>query len=266
MTQNPSGIDGITNLDGRTVAFINNADPDQGGGDVTTQFDPLINTGGVAGAGSFDSIPFAQATPLTQAQRYSVWRIEYVTTTGGQQYIRLNSVLSVDNLNKFNILFGTEYSNTEWYKNANGVFEQIPLLTAIKDILYYQDGTDPEIFGQIRVIDQEQADTIFISDIIGQPTYTSPTGVKFTNGLKVQFRGTTFPASYENQEYYVEGVGTAIKLLPVADFITPETYTQSASVPYDSTGYDVGNYDATDNAPLVPDYLTINRASPDLNA
>ena len=267
LTQNPSGIDGITNLDGRTVAFINNADPDQGGWDVTTQFDPLINTGGgVAGAGSFDSIPFAQATPLTQAQRYSVWRIEYVTTTDGQQYIRLNSVLSVDNLNKFNILFGTEYSNTEWYKNANGVFEQIPLLTAIKDVLYYQDGTDPEIFGQIRVIDQDQAATIFISDIIGQPAYTSPTGVKFTNGLKVQFRGTTFPASYENQEYYVEGVGTAIKLLPVADFITPETYTQSASVPYDSIGYDVGNYDATDNAPLVPDYLTINRASPDLNA
>jgi hypothetical protein len=27
----------------------------------------------------------------------------------------------------------------------------------------------------------------------------------------------------------------------------------------------VGNYDATQNAPLVPDYLTINRASPDLN-
>jgi len=265
-TQNPSGIDGITNLDGRTVAFVSNASADQGGWDLATQFDPLINTGGAGGVGSFDSIPFAQATPLTQSQRYSVWKIEYVTTTGGQQYIKLNNVLLVDNLDKFNIAFGTEYSNTDWYKNANGVFEQIPLLTAIKDVLYYQDGTDPEIFGQLRIIDQDQADTIFIDDVIGQPTYTSPTGVIFTNGLKIQFRGTTFPASYENQQYYVDGVGTAIKLLPVADFITPETYTQSASVPYDSTGYDIGNFDATDNAPEIPDYITINRASADLNA
>ena len=264
---NPSGIDGITNLNGRTVAFINNADPDQGGWEVSTQFDPLINTGGgVAGAGSFDSISFSQATPLTQAQRYSVWKIEYVTTTGGQQYIRLNSILPVENLDKFNILFGTQYSSTEWYKNADGIFEQIPLLTAIKDVLFYQDGTDPEIFGQIRLIDQDQASTIFIEDIIGQQTYTSPNGVLLTNGLKVQFRGTTFPTNYENQEYYVEGVGTAIKLLPVADFVTPETYTQSASIPFDSIGYDVGNYDSTNNAPLIPDYLTINRASPDLNA
>ena len=262
--QNSSGIDGITNLDGRTVAFINDASSDQGGWDIATQFDPL--TSGSGGIGAFDTTTFAQATPLTQAQRYSIWKIEYITTTGGQQYIRLNSVLGVSNAEKFNVLFGTQYSNTGWYKNSNGVFEQIPLLTAIKDVLYYQDGTDPAIFGQLRIINQDQADTLFIDDIIGQPTYTSPNGVTFTNGLKVQFRGTTFPASYENQEYYIEGVGTAIKLLPVVNFVTPESYTQSSSVPYDSTGYDVGNFDATDNAPLVPDYITINRASLDLNA
>jgi hypothetical protein len=266
-TQNPDGIDGITNLNGRTVAFVNNADADQGGWEITSQFDPLPNVGNVqSAAGSFDSVPFAQATPLTQAQRYSVWQIEYITTTGGQQYMQLNRVMPVENLEKFNVLFGTQYSSTEWYKNADGIFEQIPLLTAIKDVLYYQDGTDPELFGQIRLINQDQASTIFVEDIIGQPSYTSPNGVVFTNGLKVQFRGTTFPASYENQEYYVEGVGTTIKLLPVANFVTPETYTQSATIPFDSVGYDIGNYDASDNAPLIPDYLTINRASPDLNA
>jgi len=266
-TANPNGIDNIINLNGRTVAFINDAPDDQGGWEIATQFDPLINTGGgIAGAGSFDSVPFAQATPLTQEQRYSIWQIEYVTTTGGQQYIKLNSVLPVENLEKFNVLFGTEYSNTEWYKNAEGVFERIPLLTAIRDVLYYQDGTDPEIFGQIRLLDIENASTIFISDIVGRPTYTSPNGVVFTNGLKIQFRGTTFPAEYENKEYYVEGVGTAIRLLPVSEFVTPETYTESASVPYDSTPYDFGNFDSTDNAPLVPDYITISRASPDTNA
>jgi hypothetical protein len=267
LAQNPTGIDTITNLNGRTIVFINNADADQGGWEIATQFDPLLNTGpGISGIGSFDSVSFSQATPLTQSQRYSVWKIEYVTTASAQQYIRLNSVLTVANLEKFNILFGTEYSGTDWYKNATGVFEQIPLLTAIKDVLYYQDATDPEIFGQIRLINQAQSGTIFINDIIDSPTYTSPNGVVFSNGLKVQFSGTTSPAEYSTQQYYVEGVGIAIKLLPVGNFVTPETYTRSATVPYDSLGYDIGNYDASLNAPLVPDYFTINRAGLDLNA
>jgi hypothetical protein len=267
LIQNPNGIDNITNLNGRTVVFINDADADQGGWDIATQFDPLPNIGNViGGTGSFDNVTFAQATPLSQALRYSVWQIEYATTTDGQQYIRLNSVLPVANLEKFNILFGTEYASTDWYKNASGIFEQIPLLTAVNNTLYYQDGEDANIFGQFRIIDQSQTSTILINDIIGQTNYTSPTGIVFSNGLKVQFGGTTIPAEYENQEYYVEGVGTAINLLPVTNFVTPETYTQSATVPYDSMGYDIGNYDASLNEPLVPDYFTINRASPDQNA
>jgi hypothetical protein len=43
----------------------------------------------------------------------------------------------------------TRYSNTSWYKNSTGYFQQIPLLTAVLNELYYQDGTDPEIFGRI---------------------------------------------------------------------------------------------------------------------
>ena len=108
--------------------------------------------------------------------------------------------------------------------------------------------------------------TIDIDNIIGRPNYTSPNGVVFTNGMKVVFRGNVYPTSYRNNEYYVEGVGTAIKLLPTLEFVTPETYTQSITIPYDSTPYDFGNFDGSLNQPLVPDYLTINRASPDLNA
>jgi len=262
----PSGIDGITDLNGQTLVFVN-PDPAQDVWEVTSQFDPLPNIGNVqSGTGSFDSTTFDQAIPLTQAQRYSVWQIQYVTTSGGQQYIQLNSVLPVANLEKFTINSGVQYSNTEWYKDASGYFEQIPLLTAIKDVLYYQDGTDPGIFGQIRLLDQDNATTTYIEDILGKQNYTSSNGVVFTNGLKVQFRGTTVPAEYENQEYYVEGVGSAIKLLPVSNFITPETFTQNSPIPYDTLPFDIGNYDFDLNAPLVPDYLTINRASPDLNA
>ena len=265
---NPSGIDGITSLDGKTLVFLNQQqDAESGGWQVTTFFDPLPNVGNVAGgAGSYDSTAFAEATPIaSQSDRYSVWQIEYVTAAGGT-YIKLNKVLPVSNLQKFSVLYGTQYSSTAWYKDASGYFEEIPLLTAIKDILYYQDGTDPEIFGQIRLINQDLTDTIFIEDIIGQKNYTSPNGVVFTNGLKVTFRGNVEPVAYQNNTYYIEGVGSAIQLLPVTEFVTPETYTESAVVPYDSTAYDIGNYDATLNAPLVPDYLTINRASPDFNA
>jgi hypothetical protein len=265
---NPDGIDGIKELNGKTVAFLNQtADAQDGGWQITTQFDPLPNAGNVVSPiGSFDTTTFDQTTDIiSQADRYSVWQIQYNTTTGGQTYMTLSSVLPVANLEKFQVQFGAINASTGWYKNASGFFEQIPLLTAIKNLLFYQDGTDPEIFGQIRLLDQSQSETIFVEDIIGQPSYTSPNGVVFTNGLKVVFRGAVEPSGYVNNEYYVEGVGTAIKLLPVSEFVTPEPYTQSLTLPYDSTAYDVGAYDAIINAPLNPDYLTINRASLDLN-
>jgi hypothetical protein len=269
LQNNPGGIDGITDLNGKTLVFLNQEpNAEAGGWQITTQYDPLPNVGNVvSGTGSYDTTLYDQTTDVTsQSERYSVWQIQYVTAEGGGVYMRLVSVLPVNNLEKFSILFGAQYSSTQWYKNSSGFFEQIPLLTAIRDLLFYQDGTDPEIFGQIRIIDQANANKIFISDILGKKNYTSPNGVVFTNGLKVQFISSVEPATYQNKEYYVEGVGTAIKLLPVTDFVTPETYTQSASVPYDSTAYDVGNYDASLNAPEIPDYVTINRASEDLNA
>lgn len=262
------GIDGITNMNGRTIVFLNQTqDAEQGGWQVTTQFDPLAQESTNNGfPGSFDTTLYDQTTDLTQAQRYSVWQIQYVTAEGGAVYIRLNSVRLINNFEKFSVLFGTEYSSTQWYKDSEGYIQQIPLLSAIKDVLYYQDGTDPAIFGQIKLINQDQSTTIDIDDIIGQVNYTSPNGVVFTNGLKVQFRGSVTPSSYQNQMYYVEGVGKSIRLLPVENFVTPETYTQNANIPYSSTPYDSTSYDASLNSPLVPDYLTVSRASPDLNA
>jgi hypothetical protein len=262
------GIDGIESLDGRTLVFTRPTfTVEQGGWEVTSQFDPLPNIGNAeSGAGSYDTTLYDQTVPVPEEDWYSVWQIRYQTTDDGQNFMKLVKLRTVNKFEKFNILYGNEFSSTGWFKNTEGFFEQIPLLTAIKDTLYYQDGTDPEIFGRFRLIDQDQTSTLDIDEIIGQKNYTSPNGVAFTNGLKVQFSGSVTPASYQNKEYYVEGVGTAIKLLPVTDFVTPETYTKSATVPYDSTGYDIGNYDASLNQPLVPDYLTINRASPDLNA
>jgi len=267
--QFPDGIDGITNLNGRTVIFTEtNTDPEAGGWEVTTQFDPLVEIPSQNGLpGSYDSITFDQTVPIVDVNiQRSVWQIQYINTEGGGQYMQLTSVSLVPDFYKFTIQFGDQWSNTGWYKDSGGEFQQIPLLTATKNVLYYQDGTDPEIFGPIKIINQNQVDVLDIDDILGKKNYTSANGVEFTNGLKVTFIGSVSPASYQNKDYYVEGVGTAIQLLPVTNFVTPEPYTISAQVPYDSTGYDVGNYDASLNQPVEQDYITINRASPDLNA
>jgi len=228
LANNPNGIDTITNLQNLTIAFI-----------------------------SQDTMP-------TPSDLYSVWRAQYLTDTGGT-YISLQFVQNVDFENKFTVGFGAEYSSTSWYKNADGYFTRIPLLTADKNILYYQDGTDPQIFGVIRLVDQVEP-PLMIDEIIGAKTYTSPNGVTFSNGMKVIFRGNVYPLSYQNQEFYIEGVGSAIKLLPVGLFVTPETYTKDLLIPYSSTPYDSGNFDGDLNQPITPDYLTVNRASPDLNA
>lgn len=343
LAANPTGIDGITDLNGRTIVFTNTyTDAQQGGWEITTQFDPLPRLDEDNGLpGSFDTIAFDQTTDLDQEQRYSVWQIQYVYDDLGNPFIRLNSILQIPNLSQFDIKFGTQWSSTTWYKNASGYFAEVPLLTAVLDTLWYQDSTNPQLFGQIRLVDPGDEIVINIDDIVGEQTYTSPNGVVFTNGLKVQFRGPTYPAQYENLTYYVEGVGTGpgtttrigfidgeayygpwhlyqgqkmtgsvhsnttfqqyiyatvadslinfgkgapdgapltttgqagatigngIKLVPTSWFVTPETYTKSASLPYDSTSYDSQPYDSILNAPEIPDYITINRASLDRNS
>jgi hypothetical protein len=262
------GIDGISNLNNKTLVFTNQIyDPQDGGWLITSQFDPLT-PGNNGQPGSFDSLEYDLTVPIVDPDtRYSVWVITYQYDTDGNAILKLSVQRPCPELNKFTVLFGTQWASTQWYRDAEGYFEEIPLLTAVKDVLWYQDGTNPDIFGQIRLVEEADSSTInVVTDILGKTTYTSPNGVVFTNNLKVQFLNPVVPASYANQEYYVAGVGTAIQLLPVSNYVTPETYTQSATVPFDSTPFDVGNFDSSLNQPLIPDYLTMALDSPDLNA
>ena len=270
LEQYPNGIDGITNLQNRTIVFTNTiTDPTDGGWLITTQFDPLVQATSNNGLpGSYDYLTYDQTTPIVDPNiRYSVWLIQYQYTTNGDPILKLTSVTACPNLYKFTVLFGDEWATTQWYRNAEGYFQQIPLLTAVKDLLWYQDGTNPEIFGQIRLVDPTQSQTINVdTDILGKKTYISPNGVVFSNNMQIIFRGDVVPTSYEGQTYYVAGVGTAIQLLPVSDYVTPETYTDSATIPFDSLPFDEGNFDGSLNQPLELDYITVALDSPDLNA
>ena len=331
------GIDGITALAGRTVVFAQtSAGTEAGGWQRTTLFDPLDQDPSNNGLeGSFDSIRFDQSTEIPVTDRYQVYQISTINLNG-VLYLQCNRVADIPDLNKFTVRYGNQFSSTTWYKNSLGVIERVPLLTAQLDTLYYQDGTDPGIVGRIKLIDESDADTLFIEDIVGQPSYTSPNGVQFTNGLKVVFRGQVEPASFGSgnilftctqanaefdtltcvstrdlyagqqlvfaaptiggvtageiyyvrtvvndfqftisttpgggqvslqngtgnmlttginyREYYVSGVGTGIRLLPVTDFITPEEYV----VVEDPDGSTVVTQ------PSQPDYITIDRGS-----
>jgi len=242
----PNGIDGITSLDGRTVIFTEDT-----GWFITTRFDPLTQSPVNNGLpGSYDTLLFDQTTDIPEPDRYNVWRIIYNTDTNGGVFLTVQPSQTIGQLEKLNVKFGNQWSNTQWYKNLDGEFEKIPLLSAIFDTLYYQDSTNPEFFGVIQLLTQEQIDTLFIDNILGKKNYTSPNGVVFTNNLKVVFRGAVQPDSYQNKEYYVAGVGSAIKLLPVSDYVTPEDYITST----------------TPNEPLKPDYLLMSLDCPSLNA
>lgn len=171
--------------------------------------------------------------------------------------------------------YGVQYNNLKFAKRP-AISEEIQLLPYISaplTTLYYQDGTNPNNVGVIRIIESNINNTINVeTDILGQTNYTSLNGVTFTNGLKVTFDGDVIPVSYLQGEYYVEGVGTTaedgggIQLIPVESLTVVEPFTVAEYYPYGMLPYDVTVYDLGLNVPVNPEYITIARNSINRNA
>jgi hypothetical protein len=317
-----------------TIDLITNLGFDDIDGQPLVDF--IVATGGIDGITNLNNRTLVFIDHPTLTEKY---QITY-NTVGDVVYLQLSVAATINSFDKWTTSYGTVYSNTQWYKDAAGVIRSIPLLSAVQDTLYYQSGTNSEIFGRIVLIESSASSVLDVDTIIDKKTYTSPNGVAFTNGLKVRFTGDVIPASYKsgttsfectateantnyityydaatlyvgqqvvfltptlggieagttyyvrsiaandikftisavpggpavilqygtgtmnsiaisNHEYYVSGVGTAIELLPVTDFVVPETYVEDYN---DST---------IAIEPAYPDYLTISRASKDLNA
>ena len=167
---------------------------------------------------------------------------------------------------KITIRYGTQYVTRNFVKNSYNEISLVPVITANLDTLYYQDGTNPGQYGIIKLVDNPNSNIINVNDIIGKKTYTSPNGIKFTNGLKVKFNGNITPVKYKQDHYYVEGVGTSINLLPVSEQLVPEPFSQGFYAPYDEVSYDTESYGNSLLVPFTPDYITINRNSLNKNA
>lgn len=181
--------------------------------------------------------------------------------------IRLVPTTAIPNDNKITVRFGTQYVGTNFVRTSTGTILQYPYLSAILDNLYYQDGSNSNNVGQILLIEDNNTNTLnVLTEVVGKKNYTAPNGVEFTNGLKVFFTGDIFPESFQNVNFYVEGVGTAIELIPETELITPELFSGAVYTPYDTTPYDIGNYDSTLYIPETPEYITIARNSLDRNA
>ena len=194
------------------------------------------------------------------------YRITYVGDPSNP-VLRLLPNGSIPNQERIIPSFGNTWINRGFYRNTVGVISLIPQITAPLDTLYYQDGTSPNKVGTIRLIESNISNTINVeTTILGKPNYTSTNGVVFTNGLKVTFDGDIIPASYLQGEYYVEGVGTAIQLVPADSLVCPEGFTQGEYIPWDTAGFDVGNFDIDLFIPIEPDYITVARNSISKNA
>ena len=237
LVENYGGIDGQSiNLDSKYVIF------------GTYSANPADWTSGMV------TVPLGQRTGIWQMTLTPVGDDFTVTFT-------YDSAISINN--KVTVLAGAAYSNTEWYLNLSSQLAQVPVITANLDFLYYQDSKNASAVGRIRLIDADSPNIDVDSDILNKQNYISPNGIIFTNGLKIKFDDTVIPASYAYKTYYVEGVGTGIKLIDanLLDLISIDqtnykvnnnfNTTASANINADNTSFTVTTTDFPDNQTIL---------------
>lgn len=134
------------------------------------------------------------------------------------------------------------------------------------DILYYVSEFDIDLGGEFHIFAIDENTVINVEEtIIGKKSYTLEDGTKLSNGMKISFIGKVYPETYANRQFYIEGVGTAIKLIDEKDLELISSYTESFSILFDSTPFDEVPFSDATAFPGINDYVTINRASKDRN-
>ena len=200
-------------------------------------------------------------------RRRGLWQMNLFQdpTDAAKIRIRLEYVRALSTDALVRIVTSKITKGRQYRVNSNGLFDIVPYVTAPLTTLYYQiAGTT--ICGEFSLINEPAVSVDVTANIIGRTSYVSPSGVEFTNGLKVRFDGSVTPSSYQNRTYIVEGVGTAITLVDFDSLVCPEITGDLAGIPYDTMNFDVDLYDESFNGSVNPDYIVSHRASIDKNA
>ena len=103
------------------------------------------------------------------------------------------------------------------------------------------------------------------TDILTTSSYIY-NGINLLNGMKVRFMGNISPNSYQDHDFFVEGVGSKIKLISYVDLTSSEDITTLYVEHFDAAPFDEYPFDGYKNLPENIEYVTINRASKNLNS
>ena len=133
--------------------------------------------------------------------------------------------------------------------------------------VFYLSKNSIDTSGLFRIYDIESNTFLDVADdILGKKTYQTATGLDLSNGMKLTFVGNITPAYYANSAWYVEGVGTNIRLINEADLVIPAAYSTNKLIPYDSDQFDRFPFANASSYAKSKDYILSNRASKDRNA
>jgi hypothetical protein len=144
------------------------------------------------------------------------------------------------------------------------------ILTIVVDVntpstLYYASD-DRNFQGKILVKDSTENSIINVEkEVIGKKNYKSGNGIDLSNGMKIRFGGTVTPTFYQDKEFFIEGVGDYIRLIDYNSLLNQSVLGTQYDDNFDATPFDDYPFDTFKNLPLTPEYVTINRASRDLN-
>ena len=132
--------------------------------------------------------------------------------------------------------------------------------------LFYCSEDSPLAQGRFLIKTITEDSIIDVEDeIVGKTVYESGTGINLSNGMKIRFGGDVYPDYYKDKEFFVEGVGKAITLVDIAQLDSNQFLTQKFTESFDGTSFDTYPFDNDKKLPIIPEYVTINRASRDSN-
>lgn len=134
------------------------------------------------------------------------------------------------------------------------------------DILYYVSEANVDLGGILQIASIDENTFLDIDkDFLGKTEYILPDGTKLSNGMKISFVGNIVPETYKNGQYYVEGVGSSIRLINESILQLLSPYTTSEAILFDNTPFDTMPWSDATSFAGSKDYIVINRSADDHN-